>query len=86
MYYASGRTWLENVACDAGFCLTPSLSVNGVSGFELVLLTPGAASVNPRGSWPSTYFEDAENSDDDDDNFVTPASTAYNRDRIYTVP
>lgn len=93
IYYSSGRNWLNIADVSCPLCLGPSLNVNGAPGFELVLLTPGAASVSPRGTWTNDpgdtitgYFEDPENSDNNDDSYVTPTSTAYNRDRIYTVP
>jgi hypothetical protein len=85
-YFSSGRNFLDilNLACST--CTAASLSVNGSPGFQLVLLTPGGASTSPRGVWPDAYFLDAENYDDNDDNYVTPAATAYNRARIYTIP
>jgi len=86
IYVSSGRNFLDilNLACST--CTAASLRVDGTSGFQLVLLTPGGASSSPRGAWPGAYFLDAENNDDDDDNYVTPAATAYNRARIYTSP
>ena len=32
------------------------------------------------------YLEDAANRDFSDDTYVTPTSTAYSRDRIFTIP
>lgn len=93
IYYSAGRGGLDilNLACL--FCTSPSLRVNGTAGFEVVLLTPGATSTNPRGTWTNSqgdtivgYFEDAQNSDNDDDDYVIPTSTAYDRDRIFTIP
>ncbi len=88
IYYAVGRNYLEagGASCVWGYCQDPTLSVNGVPGFEIVLLTPGAASASPRGAWPTAYLEDAGNDDDNDDDYVTPTSTAYTRDRIFTIP
>ncbi len=83
IYYAAAQNRL-NVGCTS--CAATSLSVNGVSGTDLVLLTPGAAIATPRGTWPTAYFEDAENRDNDNDNYVTPTSTAYNRDRLFKIP
>jgi len=56
----------------------------------------GAATAYPRCAtppcWPTGdfspitgYFEDAENRDNNDDTYVVPSSTNYNRDRIYIV-
>lgn len=59
---------------------------------DLILITPGAATASPRGNWPTTdfspitgYFEDAENSDNNNDIYVVPSSTLYDRDRINLV-
>jgi hypothetical protein len=93
IYYTAGRSGLDilNVLCVA--CSGPTLNVNGSAGFEVVLLTPGAASTDPRGTWTNNpgdnivgYFEDGQNSDNNNDSYVTPTSTAYDRDRIFTIP
>jgi hypothetical protein len=34
----------------------------------------------------AAYLEDSENNDLSNDNFVRPSSTAYARDRLYTIP
>jgi hypothetical protein len=59
---------------------------------DVVLITPGAATANRSGGWPifgvgniSGYFDDAENSDNNDDNFVVPSSNSYDRNRVYIV-
>lgn len=72
------------------FGCTPTVVSSGPA--DLILITPGAATVNPRGNWPNSsfgaitgYFEDAENSDNNNDNYVVPSSTNYDRDRIYLV-
>jgi hypothetical protein len=60
---------------------------------DLVLITPGAATASPRGTWslftpasPITgYFEDAQNNDNNDDTFVVPDPAVPNHDRIYVV-
>jgi hypothetical protein len=60
---------------------------------DLILITPGAAATSPRGTWaqfdeedPITgYFEDAQNSDNDDDDFVIPSVANANHDRIFVV-
>jgi hypothetical protein len=35
--------------------------------------------------WQS-YLDDPINNDVDDDRYITPTSTAYARDRLYTIP
>jgi hypothetical protein len=87
IHYAVARNELEDdgSGCDGGFCQDPTLSVDGVAGKELVLLTPGAAAA-ARSDWLDDYFEDGENSDNSNDLYVTPTATAYNRDRVYPFP
>ncbi len=78
--------------CLAG--ATPLCTPTAVSSgsADLLLITSGAATASPRGDWPAAdfnpitgYFEDAENRDNDDDNYVVPASTNHDRDRVYIV-
>jgi hypothetical protein len=57
----------------------------------MLLMTPGAYTGSPARNWPHNstitgYFEDSENRNNNDDDFVTPTATNYNRDRIYTLP
>jgi hypothetical protein len=61
-----------------------TLTVNGVSK-NLVLITPGPAGASRPSLTLSDYIDDAENSDNGVV-FITPSSTAYARDRIYTIP
>jgi hypothetical protein len=76
--------------CLAGTC-TPTVLTTGIA--NLILITPGAATSNRAGGWPtilnpisSLYFADSENSDNNDYNcFIVPTSTSYDRDRIYVV-
>ena len=79
--------------CLAGvtpFVCTPTVVSTGSA--DMVLITPGAATTIRAGGWPSSsfsaitgYFEDSENSDNNDDNYVVPSSTNHDRDRIYIV-
>jgi hypothetical protein len=70
-----------------------TLAVDGVSGKSVVLITSGpAGGTRPAGSpgtwdnnWWGFYVDDSNNSDMGS-NFITPSSTAYARDRIYTIP
>lgn len=66
-------------------CTATTLSLNGVSGYSVVIIMPSAAT-GIRTNWPNDWFDDAENRDDNDDNYVRPTSTAYSRDRIFTIP
>jgi hypothetical protein len=83
IYYTAAQNRLD-AGCST--CTAATLSVNGVAGTELVLLTPGAAGASPRGAWPTAYFEDSENNDNANDSYVTPSSTAYDRDRLFKFP
>jgi hypothetical protein len=66
--------------------------VSSSDTYDLLLITPGAATASPRGNWPAAdfspitgFFEDAENSGNNNDTYVVPPSTKYDRDRIYLV-
>ena len=65
-----------------------TLTVDGVSGYSVVLITtgPAGAARPPGGPWDESYWtlyvDDSENSDLLI-NFQTPSSTAYARDRLY---
>jgi hypothetical protein len=61
-----------------------SLSVNGVSGTDVVLISTGAAT-GPR-TWSCGYVDDPQNCDGGTA-FITPTdTTSTNRDRLYTLP
>jgi len=88
-YYAVARNSLQGGggACSSGYCQDATLSVDLVPNKEVVLIMPGPAGVSgAHTSFPSNYFEDPENNDHANDRYVTPSSTAYARDRIYTIP
>ena len=71
------------------FICTPTVVTSGSA--RVVLITPGAATANRASGWPTSsgsitgYFEDAENSDNNDDNYVVPSSTTNDHDRMYIV-
>ena len=57
---------------------------------DLVLITPGSATASRIAGWSNSsfsaisgYFEDSENSDNNNDTYVVPSSTRYDRDRLY---
>jgi len=69
-----------------------TLTVDGVSGRRIVLITTGTAGtsrpVSPA-AWSDALWNryvDNSNNSDLGTNFITPTSTAFDRDRIYTVP
>ena len=61
-----------------------TLTVNAASK-NLVLITTGPAGASRPSLNLPDYLDDAENSNNDDI-FQTPSSTAYARDRLYTIP
>jgi hypothetical protein len=93
IYYAIGRDELYLDIFGGLLCTTctfgyDQLRVYNAAGtsyvwVDAVLLTPGAATGSR--TWTSGYFEDSENNDNND-RFITPTSTNYNRDRIFTIP
>ena len=92
IYYAVGRNFLESSGAGCTSCETgqTTLSVNNVPGTEVVMLTPGPAGAGRPVAYPWTnwvpYLEDPENKDNSNDHYETPLSSAYSRDRIYTIP
>jgi hypothetical protein len=96
VYYTAGRNFLgpNNTGYPCQTCVSSTLTVDGVSGKEVVILMPGPLlGTPPRSPVPlddSTYWqyylEDAANRDHADDVYVAPTATAYTRDRIFTIP
>jgi len=96
VYYSAGLNFLGSpVTGDpCTTCVSSTLTVDGVAGKQVVILMPGpllgAPPRAPVSMGDSTYwqyyFEDPANQDFADDVYVTPASTAYTRDRILTIP
>lgn len=76
-YYAVARD--KTATPSAG-----SLTVDGASK-DVVLVTPGPAGATRPSTNLTDYLDDTENNDNDDV-FQTPSSSAYARDRIYTIP
>ena len=61
-----------------------SLTVDGVSGTDVVLISTGAATAAR--SWSCGYVDDGQNCDDGIV-FITPTdTTSTNRDRLYSLP
>ncbi|HSC94842.1 MAG TPA: hypothetical protein VLC73_07725 [Burkholderiales bacterium] len=96
VYYSVGRNFLGSpVTGDpCTTCSASTLTVNGASGKELVILMPGPnLGASPRApvalddlTYWQYYLEDPANRDFSDDAYVTPTSTAYTRDRIFVIP
>jgi hypothetical protein len=62
-----------------------SLTVDGSSGNQIVLISAGAATTT-RVNFPDDYIDDSENKDNGT-NFITPSNTtSKNRDRLYSLP
>ena len=81
------RVFLYTVADSQDYFTTSSsqtLEVDGVNAYHVVLVATGAASA-ARTSFPTGYIEDSNNSDLGRV-FITPSSTARNRDRLYVIP
>ena len=84
IYYAVGRTGLQSTGKGCTTCVDADLSIDGMPGFDVVLIAPGyAGSTRPSGSWVD-YIDDAANRDHDD-HFVTPGSQAADRDHLFSV-
>jgi hypothetical protein len=101
IFYAVGKNFLEGGgtycgSCEAGQTLLSSDNGANYNKRALIIMT-GPAGANrpspdgvysglcPQSQW-ATYVDDGVNNDLADDLFVTPSSTAYARDRIYTIP
>jgi hypothetical protein len=84
LYYAVGRGALENRGERCSTCIDPSLSIDGASGYDVVVITPGYAGARRPSAERNDYFEDPENRNDDD-RFVTPPSQSADRDRIFSI-
>jgi hypothetical protein len=84
IYYAVARTALEDAGKACKTCIDPTLSIDGTSGYDVVLITPGYADASrPSANW-SDYLDDAENRNNDD-RFVTPVAHSPERDRLYSI-
>jgi hypothetical protein len=84
IYYSAARTSLESSGKDCVTCTEPNLALDGTSGYDLVLLTPGhARATQPRATW-ADYVIDVENRNNDD-LYVTPASHGSSRNQVYAI-
>ncbi len=85
IYYSVARNYTSWPA-DCSSCGNPTLIVNGTDGTRVLFFMPGT----PIGTLTRTinnlsdYLEDPANNDNPgNDSYSTPASTAFDRDRLY---
>lgn len=84
MFYAVARTALDQRGKGCTTCSDTTLHLDGAAGYDVVLITPGyAGKVRSTQGW-ADYIDDMENRNDDD-RFVTPASTQPDADRAYAI-
>jgi hypothetical protein len=87
IYYTVGKTAQEAKGKDCKLCTSPTLLVDGVGGYSIVFMTPGAAAgvgPVPRPYW-SGYVADIENRDGDDW-YIQPRSKAMSAGRMTAMP
>jgi hypothetical protein len=84
IYYAVSKTALDAGGGGCKTCIDPSLSIDGVSGYDVILMTPGYAGAARPSANLTDYVDDRENQNNDDV-FVTPVSIAADRDRLYPI-
>ncbi|MEO7725700.1 MAG: hypothetical protein ABIS45_00420, partial [Burkholderiales bacterium] len=88
IYYSVAR---QNTAGGGAACTTCSasatLSLDGAAGVSALFFTPGTppAGINRPSTNVADYLLDAQNNDNSDDVYVTPAPTPTDRNRITTV-
>lgn len=91
IYYSVAEDYTEDPGnCDT--CDDNTLTVDGTNGVRTLFLMTGTP-INPQQRIStselgtlSNYMEDPENKDHNDDHYVTPASQAADRDRLYRLP
>ena len=86
IHYAVGKTSLTGAGAACLTCVDPTLTVDGLSGYSALFFTPGPAGASRPSLLWTDYLEDAQNSDNINDLFVTPTSTAVTRDRLNVMP
>jgi hypothetical protein len=85
----TGFAYLCTIA-PAPFSCTWSSVPTAPTTAEVILITPGGSDGSPR-NWPTRfnlitgYFEDTENSLNNDDNYQIPSSSNPNRDRMFII-
>lgn len=84
IHYVVGRDALEDAGRACATCSESTLSIDGASGTDVVILTPGFATGAKARTTLSDYLADPENHNADD-RFVTPASPHVERGNIYGI-
>jgi hypothetical protein len=84
LHYAVARRALEAAGERCSTCVDPDLSVDGVAGHDVVLVTAGYAGAKRPSANPADYFEDLENRNDDD-RYITPQSPGADRNRVFSI-
>ena len=84
IHYAAGKEALEGAGKACTTCSDPTLSIDGTTGWDALLLLPGCASSPKARVTLSDFFPDPENHDGDD-RFVTPASAGADRGTTYSI-
>ena len=85
IYYSVAKNYTRNpFICST--CIDSTLRVDGVWGVRALFFMPGTFAGTRRPDYLSDYLEDPENYDNNDDSYVTPASQAGDRDRLYRLP
>ena len=83
---------MTGTVCSTAASPTCVPGVVAAGSADLLLIMPGGYTGSPVRSWPTGaftaitgYFDDAENSDNDDDAYTVPTSSLHNRDRLFIV-
>jgi hypothetical protein len=84
IHYSVARNALESAGRSCKTCADPTLSMDGMGGYDVILLTAGFAASPVKRASDADYIDDIANRDGDD-RYVTPVSQAADRDRIYAV-
>ncbi|HET7158223.1 MAG TPA: hypothetical protein VFI62_04460, partial [Burkholderiales bacterium] len=83
-HYAVARNALENSGALCATCVDSTLSLDGATGHDVLLISAGYAGANRPSNNTADYFNDVENRNNDD-RYITPTSVAADRDRINSI-
>ena len=83
---------LSGIVCSTASPPVCTAQVITAGTADMLLVMPGGYTGTPVRTWPTAsftaitgYFEDGENSDNNDDTYTVPTSALYNRDRLFIV-
>jgi hypothetical protein len=82
--YSASRMALENSGTACTDCMEATLTIDGIPGYELLLVTAGYAQSPAPRTTVVDYIDDLENRNGDD-RYIMPTSRAADRDRIYPI-